>query len=92
MPDDQNISASLNPNETLKISLPTLAICASFLSVNVVAGSVFNVCVVWTIWKTKSLRLSSINLAVLSLCFAGYIVLSNYTYMKKTSEANPIGP
>jgi len=61
--------------DVIRISASTLTFCASVFCVNLFVGSVINVCVMWTIWRTKSLRVSSINWAVLSLCSADLLTI-----------------
>ena len=83
MTEQNTTSPAVDKNDTtadvsVSLSLWTFSICASIFVVNVVVGSVVNACVVWTIWKTKSLRFSSINLAVLSLCIAGTLSVRGY--------------
>ena len=81
MTEQNTTSPAVDKNDTtadVSVSLWTFSNCASIFVVNVVVGSVVNACVVWTIWKTKSLRFSSINLAVLSLCIAGTLSVRGY--------------
>jgi hypothetical protein len=60
---------------TILISRPALAFTTSVNLVAVLVGTVCNCCVIVTILKTRNLRRSSINRAVLNLCFADLLTI-----------------
>lgn len=57
------------------INLETLSVALSISGLTLIVGLVCNFCVILTILRTPSLRTSSINRAVLSLCVADLITV-----------------
>ncbi len=80
-----NHSRLFEMNDTLKVSTPTLSICASVFVINVVVGSVVNVCVVWTIWyrryklfsSSQTKRQNKLECLLLAQFFSIFFLLPN---------------